>query len=82
MPSTKTRRKNPPRRRVQDHPPRLSKSVRQQAEMWTEFFTLAMEKQLEESRGAVANREAVRVAGEVADEALDVYEARWPGVYL
>jgi hypothetical protein len=73
-----------PRRRVSTPPntPRLSKAIRQQAEIWTDFFTLALDKLLEESRGEQANRESVRVAGEVANEALAVYEERWPGVYL
>jgi hypothetical protein len=83
MAKTSTRRRTPASRRTQtETPPRLSKAIRQQAEIWTDFFTLAMEKLLEESRGASANAEAVRVAGDVADVALETYEKRWPGVYL
>lgn len=76
----KTRASRNPSPRVS--PPRLSKSIRQQAELWTDFFNLAMEKLIEEGRGPTANRECVKVAGDIADEALEVYEARWPGVYL
>jgi hypothetical protein len=63
-------------------PPRMTKAIRQQAELWTEFFNLAVDKLMDESRGEGANRECIRMAGKVADEALAVYEERWPGIYL
>lgn len=80
--STTRKRKKAIQTRERDETPRFSKSMRQQAELWTEFFNLALEKLLEDQRGSAANRNAVLVAGDVADKALEVYEERWPGVYL
>jgi hypothetical protein len=63
-------------------PPASTTWDRKAAAFWCDVFADVLPTLMNESltRGQCLAR--VNLAGEMADKALDVYETRWPGVYL
>ena len=79
-------RKTPKQKaKVKQHkPPRIPPKMRKAAEFWADTFDNVLPVLLEGASHVTHSSTLARVdlAADVANHALDIYEKRWPEIYL
>lgn len=84
--SRKTTRATPtsgkPRANARTVPPTITTWDRKAAVFWSDIFADVLPTLMNESLTREQCLARVNLAGEMADRALNIFEERWPGVYL